>query len=637
MRNYLDGLTIKNATDGGAVNIGQDCLVKLIRCGFRDNTNACIYNVGTTTLTDCLFLSNSSVGVSNNGTATLMGCTFTGNSGGGVNNNGTATLTGCTFNNNTNIGSGGGGGGFANIGTATLTGCTFSGNSTSYGGGGGLYNQGTLTLSSCIFSGNNSGRLGGGGIDTGGMATLTSCTFTNNTCNGDSADGNGGGVSNHGRVLLTNCIISGNATSAGNRGGVFNDNQGQAIIRFCSISGNIAKGNAIDALPHQGGGLENDGIVILTDDVIWGNTAANAPEIGTPANGNQTTTVTYCNIQGGVSGAGNIKANPLFISTAITIMPPLAVTNMVNADMHLQAGSPCRGAGIAIPPSKPDPNNPNVKPDPGVLTDADGLKRPNPPSIGAYEYSANPPKPKKILLLDLNSKAAPDAAADVTAGVGTIAPDTAASPAVPATTPTTADAALPAATAPTGPRPKLWPAEQKQENAAFLQLMATLNTNHYTVSDMAQKIQAELDKGADINAKDSEGFPAIVTAASLSHTDVVQVLIEKGADVNLTTDQAAKGSATDSSSILHKTANGGYQVDIGGAIAGLFAKKPKPLFGQTALMLAAQSGQTDLVTLLLTHKADIHLKDSRGKTALDYAAQNHQDNIVQVLKAQDSQ
>ena len=149
------------------------------------------------------------------------------------------------------------------------------------------------------------------------------------------------------------------------------------------------------------------------------------------------------------------------------------------------------------------------------------------------------------------------------------------------------------------PHPKLWPAEQQQENAAFLQLMVTLNTSHDSPADMAQRIQAELDKGADINAKDSEGFPMIVTAASLAHTDVVQVLLEHGADQNAVTAQVDKSSATDSTSILHKTANG-YQVNIGDAITSLFAKKPKPLFGQTALMFAAQTGQADMVTLLLT-------------------------------------
>ena len=389
----------------------------------------------------------------------------------------------------------------------------------------------------------------------------------------------------------------------------------------------LDKGNYIP----QGGAIDNNGIAILTDDILWGNVAPNAAEIWTPSTENQTT-VSNCDVQGGLSGTGNIKANPLFVSVVNPIMPPLAVVSVENADLHLQAGSPCRGAGITIPPAKADPTH-NLAADPGVLTDADGLNRSNPPSIGAYEYSANPPKPKKVLLT-LGNLAAPDAAP-----VGSATTETAPTPdaanttlLAPANQPVAeATPAVPPTAAPQS-HVKLWPAEQKQENAAFLQLMVTLNTNHYTVPDMAQKIQAELDKGADINAKDSEGFPAIVTAASLAHTDVVQVLLDHGADKNAATDPASKSSAADSASILHKTAAGGYQVDIGGAIAGLFAKKPKPLAGQTALMFAALTGQADMVTLLVGHGADAQMKDSRGKTAQDYVGQGNHPEIGEMLK-----
>ncbi len=591
----LDGLTIKNGNSQAAVRVG-DCTIKLNKCGFRDNTGGCVFNGGTATLTDCLFLSNSNGCVSNRGAATLTGCTFTNNkseySGGAVlNGNGcTAMLTGCTFTNNKSEY----GGGVNNAGTATLIDCTFASNICgSYGGG--MNNGGTATVVKCAFIGNTSNGSGGGveneNLFGPGVLIVTGCTFTDNTSD------RGGGISNRSSLILTNCIISSN-TATGNGGGLLNT--GHAIIRFCSISGNIAKASTDARTIAQGGGLENDATAILTNDILWGNTAANAAEIGTPADGNQTTTVTYCDIQGGLSGTGNIKANPGFADAA-------------NGDLHLQAGSPCRGAGITIGPAKADPNNSNAKPDPGVTTDADGQKRPSPPSIGAYEYSANPPKRKKVLTLDVGTVAAPGAA-----------------PQVPGIQFTQDHPAL--AAPPVGPQPRLDP---QQENAAFLQLMVTLNTGHYAPSDMAQRIQTELDRGADINVKDGEGFPAIVTAASLSHADVVQVLLEKGADASRATEQGGKSGAADSNSILHKTANG-YQVDIGSAISGLFAKKPKPLSGQTALMLAAQAGQAEMVTLLLAHHADSHAKDSRGKSALDYAAQNHRADIAQVMKAQEA-
>ena len=292
---------------------------------------------------------------------------------------------------------------------------------------------------------------------------------------------------------------------------------------------------------------------------------------------------------------------------------------MGDADLHLQVGSPCRGAGITIlaPAKARSQGSTTDKPDPGVFTDADGQKRPSPPSIGAYEYSANPPKPKKVLVLDVGTanaagEAAPPADADPATTIAQERPAPQAPPAAPQ------------------PRP-----DPQQEGAAFLQLMAALDTGRFAADDMAQRVQAELDRGADLNVKDGEGFPALVTAASLGRADVVQVLLEKGADAGRATAQAGKPGAADSSSILHKTANG-YQVDLGGAISGLFARKPRPLAGQTALMFAAQAGQAGMVTLLLAHHADCHAKDSRGRTAADYAAQNHHDDVAQVLKAQEA-
>ena len=41
-----------------------------------------------------------------------------------------------------------------------------------------------------------------------------------------------------------------------------------------------------------------------------------------------------------------------------------------------------------------------------------------------------------------------------------------------------------------------------------------------------------IEEGADVNAKDDEGWTALGFASSFGHTDVVELLIAKGADVN---------------------------------------------------------------------------------------------------------
>jgi len=45
-------------------------------------------------------------------------------------------------------------------------------------------------------------------------------------------------------------------------------------------------------------------------------------------------------------------------------------------------------------------------------------------------------------------------------------------------------------------------------------------------------VQAELDKGADVNAKDADGWTPLYFAANGGHKEIVELLIAKGASVN---------------------------------------------------------------------------------------------------------
>jgi len=54
--------------------------------------------------------------------------------------------------------------------------------------------------------------------------------------------------------------------------------------------------------------------------------------------------------------------------------------------------------------------------------------------------------------------------------------------------------------------------------------------------------------------------------------------------------------------------------------------------GNTSLHLAAAQGSTSQVCLLLKHRADHHIKNSDGHTALDIAVQNSDADIVTLLR-----
>ena len=271
------------------------------------------------------------------------GAPFYGDGGGMALSGGTLTLTGCVLTANTATPSVAGGssygGGLDNTagGTLLLTGCTLEGNSASYGGV--LENVGTTTLTGCTLDGNSAPNGFGGVVDNeGGTVTFTGCALQ-----GNSAGQFGGGVENEGgSATLTNCTLSGNTAPSG--GGI--DMEGGTLkVTNCTLAGNMA--------PSGGGGIDDEaGSVTLTDDILYGDGG------GEIAGGPPSTT--YCDVQqtsGVFAGMGNISADPLFVNAA-------------GGGLHLQAASPCLGAGTPVT---------------GVTTDKDGRPRPTPPSIGAYE------------------------------------------------------------------------------------------------------------------------------------------------------------------------------------------------------------------------------------------------------------
>jgi ankyrin repeat protein len=87
-----------------------------------------------------------------------------------------------------------------------------------------------------------------------------------------------------------------------------------------------------------------------------------------------------------------------------------------------------------------------------------------------------------------------------------------------------------------------------------------------------------LSSGVAVNARNKEGWTALILAAQRNLSDVAHTLITRGADVNARDKQ-----------------------------------------GQTALMHAARKGHRQTVELLVTQGADVSAKDRASRTALMYA------------------
>ena len=100
-----------------------------------------------------------------------------------------------------------------------------------------------------------------------------------------------------------------------------------------------------------------------------------------------------------------------------------------------------------------------------------------------------------------------------------------------------------------------------------------------------RSVEEAIKNGTNVNAKDNDGWTALMRAAWEDHAEVVEVLLKHGADVN--------------------------------------AKNNK---GMTALMWAAQRGYADVAEVLLKHGANVSTKDNNGNTAMKLA------NNVEVRK-----
>ena len=140
----------------------------------------------------------------------------------------------------------------------------------------------------------------------------------------------------------------------------------------------------------------------------------------------------------------------------------------------------------------------------------------------------------------------------------------------------------------------------------------------------ADAVRALLAKGADANARQSDGATALHWAAYWDDVETAGRLIRAGARVNVPNDLGATP--------LWVAANNGSASLIqlllsSGADPNLALRE-----GETPLMTAARSGSADGVKALLEHGAHPNAAELvRGQTALMWAAAQHHPEAVQVL------
>jgi ankyrin repeat protein len=127
-------------------------------------------------------------------------------------------------------------------------------------------------------------------------------------------------------------------------------------------------------------------------------------------------------------------------------------------------------------------------------------------------------------------------------------------------------------------------------------------------------VQTLLASGANVNAKDAQGYDALCLAAKGGHTETVRTLLSVGADVHATNDSA-----------LCSAANRGRTETVKVLLA---AGADVHAENEYALCWAAYDGRAETVKVLLASGANVHEYDDY---ALRWAANNGHAETVQVL------
>ena len=123
-----------------------------------------------------------------------------------------------------------------------------------------------------------------------------------------------------------------------------------------------------------------------------------------------------------------------------------------------------------------------------------------------------------------------------------------------------------------------------------------------------------------MNLKDENGLTALLFAGAKDRIDIVKLLLESGADINV-----KQGIA------LVEAERHGY-TKLAKLLINSGADVNTKIDGLTPLMIAANKGLCDVVKALIEKGADVNAKSNEGKTAKMYAEKEGHIDIVELLK-----
>lgn len=243
----------------------------------------------------------------------------------------------------------GDGGGAYLEANSKLQNCVFEYCQSEYGGA--VFAEGT-EFENCVFR-NNSSLRSGGAVYMWNEGRFVNCLFTNN-------EATFGGAGSVDRTLFMNCVFSNNtASTSGGAVYVWNgqlvncllaNNQGNyggavyadgRVSEYGYTGGEFINCDIVsNTAIYYGGGIYNsDEGGTFTNCIVWGNRSNSVPD---QVYGNGT--FTYCAVESGSSGTGNINLNAANDGTS-TSYKYVRFVNPENGDFRLMQNSACVNAG----------------------------------------------------------------------------------------------------------------------------------------------------------------------------------------------------------------------------------------------------------------------------------------------------